>query len=123
MLSNVSMDTESHFALLLIGQPTLRRRLKLAVMAALDQRIGTRYTIGGMGLEDTTSYVKGHLSYAGRSDPLFSEDAIAVIHQASRGYPRTVNNLALAALMPTCSTQNAIVDQSATQSAVSEFSE
>ena len=31
---------------LLIGQPTLRRRLKLAVMAALDQRIGTRFTIG-----------------------------------------------------------------------------
>lgn len=123
MLSNVGMDTESHFALLLIGQPTLRRRLKLAVMAALDQRIGTRYTIGGMALEDTTSYIKGHLRYAGRSDPLFSEDAIAVIHQASRGYPRTVNNLALAALMATRSAQNAIVDQTAAQSAVSEFSE
>lgn len=123
MLSNVGMDTESHFALLLIGQPTLRRRLKLAVMAALDQRIGTRYTIGGMGLEDTTNYIKGHLGYAGRSDPLFSEDAITVIHQASRGYPRTVNNLALAALMATRSTQNAIVDRSAAQSAVSEFSE
>lgn len=66
MLSNVAMDTESHFALLLIGQPTLRRRLKLAVMAALDQRIGTRYTLTGMSLEDTTDYLKGHLSFAGR---------------------------------------------------------
>lgn len=121
MLSNVDMDTESHFALLLIGQLTLRRRLKLALMAALDQRIG--YTIGGMGLEDTTSYIKGHLDYAGRSDLLFSEDAIAGIHQASRDYPRTVNNFALAALMATRSTQKAIVDQSAAQSAVSEFSE
>ncbi|MBG0741362.1 ExeA family protein [Paeniglutamicibacter antarcticus] len=89
MLSNVSMDTESHFALLLIGQPTLRRRLKLAVMAALDQRIGTRFTIGGRNQEDTGTYITGHLSFAGRSDPLFSEDAITVIHQASRGYPRT----------------------------------
>ena len=123
MLSNVSMDTESHFALLLIGQPTLRRRLKLAVMAALDQRIGTRYTIGGMNLEDTGGYITGHLGFAGRSDPLFSEDAITVIHQASRGYPRTINNLALAALMATRSTKSAIVDQSAAQSAVSEFSE
>jgi type II secretory pathway predicted ATPase ExeA len=123
MLSNVSMDTESHFALLLIGQPTLRRRLKLAVMAALDQRIGTRFTIGGMNLEDTGAYIKGHLGFAGRSDPLFSEDAITAIHQASRGYPRTINNLALAALMATRSTKSAIVDQSAAQSAVSEFSE
>lgn len=42
MLSNVSMDTESYFALILVGQPTLRRRLIVAVMVALDQRIGTR---------------------------------------------------------------------------------
>ena len=46
MLSNVAMDTESNFALLLIGQPTLRRQLKMAVLSALDQRIGTRYTTG-----------------------------------------------------------------------------
>ncbi len=123
MLSNVNLDTESHFALLLIGQPTLRRRLKLAVLAALDQRIGTRYTINPMNLEDTADYIKGHLGFAGRADPLFSEDAVTVIHQASRGYPRTVNNLALAALMATRAAQNAIVDQSAAQSAVSEFSE
>lgn len=123
MLSNVSMDTESHFALLLIGQPTLRRQLKMAVLPALDQRIGTRFTIGPMNLEDTTDYIKGHLGFAGRADPLFSEDAIAVIHQASRGYPRMVNNLAVAALMATRSMQGAIVDQSAAQSAVSEFTE
>src|SRR5680860_874559 len=48
MLTNTDMDTGSHFALLLVGQPTLRRRLKLAVLAALDQRISTRFTITGM---------------------------------------------------------------------------
>ena len=32
---------------------------------------------------------------AGRSDPLFSDDAIALIHDTSRGYPRAVNNLAM----------------------------
>ena len=123
MLSNVSMDTESHFALLLIGQPTLRRRLKLAVMAALDQRIGTRYTLTGMSLEDTNDYIRGHLSFAGRADPLFSDDTITTIHQASRGYPRTVNNLALASLMAARSTQSPMVDQTAAESAVTEFSE
>ena len=52
MLTNAKMDTGSHFAMLLIGQPTLRRRLKLAVLAALDQRISTRYTITGMNAAD-----------------------------------------------------------------------
>ncbi len=123
MLTNTEMDTGSHFALLLIGQPTLRRRLKLAVLAALDQRISTRYTITGMGPSDTTDYIRGHLKYAGRSDPLFSDDAITAIHQASRGYPRAVNNLAVASLIATYAANKSIVDLGAAQSAITENSE
>ncbi|WP_434612713.1 ExeA family protein [Arthrobacter sp. A5] len=123
MLTNTEMDTGSHFALLLIGQPTLRRRLKLAVLAALDQRISTRYTITGMAPTDTTDYIRHHLTYAGRSDPLFSDDAITAIHQASRGYPRAVNNLAVASLIATYAGNKSIVDVSAAQSAITENSE
>ncbi|MDJ0325192.1 AAA family ATPase [Cryobacterium sp. PH31-AA6] len=123
MLTNSDMDTGSHFAMLLIGQPTLRRRLKLAVLSALDQRISTRYTITGMGAGDTTDYVRQHLKFAGRSDPLFSDDAIHAIHLASRGYPRAVNNLAVAALIATYAADKAIVDLAAAQSAITENSE
>ena len=42
MLTNHDMDSTSPFARLLVGQPTLRRRMKLGVPAALDQRIGLR---------------------------------------------------------------------------------
>ena len=123
MLTNADMDTGSHFAMLLIGQPTLRRRLKLAVLAALDQRISTRYTITGMNAGDTTDYIRQHLTFAGRSDPLFSDDAIHAIHQAARGYPRAVNNLAVAALIATYAAGKAIVDLAAAQSAITENSE
>lgn len=40
----------------------------------------------------------------GRDDHLFSDDAITQIHDAARGKPRTVNNLAVAALITTCVT-------------------
>ena len=123
MLTNTDMDTGSHFAMLLVGQPTLRRRLKLAVLAALDQRISTRYTITGMSTKDTSDYVRHHLKFAGRSDPLFSDDAIGAIHQAARGYPRAVNNLAIAALIATYAAQKSIVDLGAAQSAITENSE
>lgn len=76
-----------------------------------------------MSLADSHEYVQKHLAYAGRTDPLFSEDAIGVIHQASRGYPRMINNLALAALMATRARASGVVDQSAAQSAVAEFTE
>ena len=36
------------FAAVLIGQPTLRRRIKLGQFAALDQRIALRYSMTGM---------------------------------------------------------------------------
>lgn len=123
MLTNAEMDTGSHFALLLVGQPTLRRRLKLAVLAALDQRISTRFTITGMDQADTAEYIRHHLRFAGRSDTLFSDDAITAIHQASRGYPRAVNNLAVSALIATYAADKAIVDLSAAQSAITENSE
>jgi type II secretory pathway predicted ATPase ExeA len=93
MLTNHDMDSASPFSCLLIGQPTLRRRMKLGALAALDQRIGLRYTMPPMTGEETSSYLRHHLGLAGRSDTLFSDDATALIHQTSRGYPRAVNNL------------------------------
>ena len=123
MLTNTEMDTGSHFALLLIGQPTLRRRLKLAVLAALDQRISTRFAITGMDPANTADYIRHHLKFAGRSDTLFSDDAVTAIHHGSRGYPRAVNNLAVSSLIATYASGKAIVDLSAAQSAITENSE
>jgi hypothetical protein len=87
MLTNHDMDSQSPFAALLVGQPTLRRRMKLGVLAALEQRIGLRYAMPPMTGEETGSYLRHHLALAGRSDPLFSDDAAGLIHQTSRGYP------------------------------------
>lgn len=74
----------------------------------------------GMDLTEAGAYVKHHLSLAGRSDTLFSDDALAVIHQASRGLPRAVNNLALQALVATFAQDKSIVDESAAKMAVVE---
>jgi len=120
MLTNHDMDSTSPFACLLIGQPTLRRRIKLGVLAALDQRIGLRYNMPPMTGEETSSYLRHHLTLAGRSDTLFSDDATALIHQTSRGYPRAVNNLALQALVAAFADNKNIVDESSTRTAVAE---
>jgi type II secretory pathway predicted ATPase ExeA len=53
LLSNADMDSVAPFAGLLLGQPTLRRRIKLGAFAALDQRIALRYAMPGMDLADT----------------------------------------------------------------------
>ncbi len=120
MLTNHNMDSGAPFAALLIGQPTLRQRLRLGVLAALDQRISVRYAIAGMTAAETGDYIGHHAKIAGRADTLFSADAITLIHNASRGYPRAVNNLAVNALTAAFASNNAIVDEKAARIAISE---
>jgi len=121
-LSNMGMDQTAPFCLLLLGQPTLRHRLRRGAFTALDQRVAVRYAITGLDAKETTSYVQHHLALAGRSDALFSDDALALIHEVSRGLPRQVNNLAVGALIAAFAAKKAIVDESAARAAVAEIS-
>ena len=121
MLTNHDLDAGCPLACLLIGQPTLRRRIKLGISPTLDQRIAVRYTMPGMTPEETTSYITHHLKLAGRSGPLFSDDAITLIHATSRGLPRAVNNLAIAALIAAYAARKAIVDKTSARAAATEI--
>ncbi|MGH3468482.1 MAG: ExeA family protein [Thermocrispum sp.] len=120
LLTNADMDSRSPFACVLLGQPTLRRRIKLGTFAALDQRIALRYAMTGMTDTETKSYLAHHLALAGRSDTLFSDDAIDLIHQVSRGLPRAVNNLAVQALVAAFAASKTVVDESCARAAVTE---
>jgi transposase InsO family protein len=53
---------------------------------------------------------------------LFSDNAIGLSHEVSRGLPRQVNNLALASLIAAFTSKKAIVDESAARAAVAEIS-
>ena len=94
-----------------------------SVLAALDQRTALRYAMPPMTSQETSSYISHHLKLAGRSDPLFSDDAASLIHITSRGYPRAVNNLAIQALVATYAAGKAIVDEQATRAAVTEVTD
>jgi type II secretory pathway predicted ATPase ExeA len=120
LLTNSDMDARSQLGVVLLGQPTLRRRLKLGHFAALDQRITLRYHLDGLTPDETAAYVHHHLQIAGRGDPLFTDDAVALIHHTSRGIPRAINNLALAALIAAYATGNSLVDEASARTAVNE---
>lgn len=120
LLTNAEMDSASPFALVLVGQPGLRTRLRLGAYAALDQRVALRYALAPMSGPETAEYIAHHCRLAGRGDTLFSDDALARIHKASRGLPRAVNNLAMAALLAAYAEGAAIVDDRAARAAVTE---
>jgi type II secretory pathway predicted ATPase ExeA len=121
LLTNADMDSHAPFACLLIGQPTLRRRIRLGTFAALDQRIRLRYAMPAMTNTETANYIAHHLALAGRSDTMFSDDAITLIHQVARGLPRAVNNLAVQALVAAYATKKNIVDETSARAATTEI--
>jgi type II secretory pathway predicted ATPase ExeA len=121
LLTNAEMDSESPFAGILAGQPTLNRQLRLGTFAALDQRIATRFTIKPMDLAESAAYLRHHLKLAGRDDPLFADDAIARLHRVASGLPRALNNAATAALIAAAATGKDLVDDTCAKKAVAEL--
>ena len=120
LLSSAELDSHAPFSCLLVGQPTLRRRIRLGAFAALDQRVALRYSMTGMDRSETSGYVAHHLKIAGREDTLFSDDALTLISSVSRGLPRAVNNLAVQSLVAAFAENKSIVDESSARAAVTE---
>ncbi|TMD10884.1 MAG: DUF2075 domain-containing protein [Chloroflexi bacterium] len=121
LLTNSEMDSKSPLAMILVGQPTLARQLRMGVFAALDQRIATRFALQPMDLAESASYLHHHLALAGRTDPLFADDAISRLHRAASGLPRALNNAAVAALIAAATEGKALVDDTCAKKAVAEL--
>lgn len=81
---------------ILVGQPELVSRLKHN--KALESRIAIRSSLGALSEEDTRSLIDHRTGVAGRAEPLFTEEAYALIHRLSDGLPRRINQLCWNAL-------------------------
>lgn len=92
------MDSRSLFPVLLTGQPELRKKLRLKKYEAIAQRVGIQYHLQGMTREETGAYIRHHLKTAGMERPVFSESAANMVHGASQGIPRIVNQICSQAL-------------------------
>jgi type II secretory pathway predicted ATPase ExeA len=99
LITNFQMDSRVPFLLVLIGQPDLRDKLKRRMHEPLNQRIGLRYHMAGITCdEEAREYVLHQLKLAGRTDPLFEDQAYPMLKQLGQGLPRKIGNLAVAAM-------------------------
>lgn len=94
LLTNFQLDDRNLLSLVLIGQTELRERIEGRHYRALRQRIGMRYHLSPLDMEETHAYVAHRLSVAGRDRPLFDDDAVAALFAHSGGVPRLINSIA-----------------------------
>jgi type II secretory pathway predicted ATPase ExeA len=99
LLFNFKVDSANPFVLILAGQPQIRNKLVLNTCYPLRQRIILRYSMQGLSPEETADYCNSRMKIAGCDREVFQASALSAIHTVSGGFPRAINNIAVASLM------------------------
>ncbi|HEY6844220.1 MAG TPA: AAA family ATPase [Thermoanaerobaculia bacterium] len=120
LLTNFQLDDQNLLSVLLIGQPELDWRLDRPAYAPLRQRIGMRYTLGPLDLDETIAYIEHRIRVAGANRNPFSRQAMEEIHALSGGIPRLINTLATTALLDAFGDDAMLIEPARIESAARE---
>lgn len=99
LLTNFHIDSMNALTVILCGAESLSRKLGLSALEALANSITITIAVDSLPAEESASYIENRLSACGVKAPLFTKNALALIHQASGGILRTIGTLANAALL------------------------
>jgi general secretion pathway protein A len=100
LIANIESATEKLLSIVLAGQPEIAYRLNQPSLRQLKQRIGLRCMLTALSLAETSAYVRERMRIAGgETDDVFTDDAIQMIHDRSRGIPRLISVIADNALV------------------------
>ena len=94
MLSNLETDKDKLIQIILVGQPQLRQKLASPELEQLRQRIGVRYHITPLDLEEVRTYIDHRLRIAGSDGTLeWTPEAVEEVYLCSKGIPRLINQI------------------------------
>jgi general secretion pathway protein A len=100
LLTNIETNDEKLLSLVVAGQPELAERLSDRALRQLKQRIALRCELRPLSLQESGGYVAGRIRAAGGAPAeVFTREAVVLIHERSRGIPRTINVIADNALV------------------------
>ena len=91
LLTNLETSSEKLVQIVLSGQPELEEKLRDPSVRQLRQRISLWCRTRPLTFDETKSYVTNRLRLVGATQPIFSPDAVQVVHQYSKGIPRIIN--------------------------------
>ncbi len=111
MLSNINAGKDQLLQLILVGQPQLKDLLSRPDMLQLAQRIGSDFHLSPLSREEVHSYIETRLTIAGSRRRIFSDGAMDLVAEQSRGVPRVINIIADTALVYAFSAQDEIVSE------------
>lgn len=100
LLTNIETNEEKLLSLVIAGQPEVATRFTEDSLRQLKQRIALRCELRPLNLTESVEYMAGRIAAAGgRPAQIFTREAVLLIHERSRGIPRTINVIADNALV------------------------
>jgi general secretion pathway protein A len=94
MLSNLETETEKLIQIILIGQPELKNTLALSRLDQLRQRVSFYFHLSALDFFETKEYILHRLKIASGSEQIyFTEEALKLVYQFSKGVPRLINQI------------------------------
>jgi len=121
MLSNLESEKHHLIQMMLVGQPELKAKLQQKSLEQFVQRVTVYCHLSGLELDETSRYINHRLEVAGaEQQDLFTVEAIAAIHEYSRGIPRLINILCDAALVYGFADELPIIDKKVVEDVVAE---
>jgi general secretion pathway protein A len=99
LLSNIDLGGQVLINTFFVGQLEFKALVDRPENRAVRQRITVNYELLPLSLAETQQYIAHRLKVAGTSRPIFTPEAILLLHTYSSGYPRLINILCDHALM------------------------
>jgi general secretion pathway protein A len=94
LLLNLENSNGKLVQIVLAGQPELDEKLRQPELRQLRQRIGARFRLPLLTLEETEEYVASRIRTAGSADVgIFSAEAVQALYSYAHGIPRVINSL------------------------------
>jgi len=122
LLTNLETSTDKLLQIVLSGQPELEDKLRLPQLRQLRQRIMLRCKTAAFTKEQTHEYIAERLRIAGAdSQPIFTREAMDVVHLYSLGIPRVINLLCEHALVNAYAEQRRPILPKAVEEIAHEF--
>lgn len=112
MLSNFQAGGRALLQIFLLGQPEFRERLNGSDrLEQLRQRVIAIHHLEPMGPDEVASYITHRLGIAGwQGTPSFADNVFPVLHRASGGVPRRLNQLMGRVLLHAAITDAKVID-------------
>lgn len=93
MFTNINSGKDELLQLVLVGQPELRDMVRRPDLTQFAQRVSSAFHLPAMDAPTVRAYIRHRLKIAGAKGDIFSVTAADLIHEATGGVPRMVNQL------------------------------